>query len=84
MQDTDDVEFMPETEYSDGLKKEFLDIIERSNNGKALSHREISMLFFWTRHMDEPRFNFTEKYRHSYKAVKKTRSKSKTKKNTVK
>lgn len=74
-----DDEFTPETEYPEELKKEFLDIIEKSNAGKALSHRETSMLFFWIRHMDESRFDFTEKYRRSYKAAKKVGLKTKRK-----
>lgn len=75
MQNADDMEFVSEAEYPDELKKEFLAIIEKSGAGKALSYREISMLFFWTRHMNEPRFDFAEKYRHPRKAAKKASSK---------
>lgn len=79
MRNVGDDDFAPEIEYSEDLKKEFLDIIEKSYAGKTLSNREISMLFFWTRHMDEPRFDFAEKYRHPRKAAKKDRSKSRPK-----
>ena len=75
MRNVGDDDFAPEMEYSEDLKKEFLDIIEKSNAGKALSNREISMLFFWTRHMGEHRFDFAEKYRHPRKAAKKASSK---------
>ena len=79
MRNVSDDDFAPEVEYSEELKKEFLDIIEKSDAGEALSSRETSMLFFWTRHMDEPRFDFTEKYKHPRKAAKKDRSKSRSK-----
>ena len=71
MRNVSDDDFAPEVEYSEELKKEFLDIIEKSDAGEALSSRETSMLFFWTRHMDEPRFDFAEKYKHPRKAAKK-------------
>lgn len=84
MQGTEEIEFTPEVEYSKEFKKELLDIIKKSNAGKALSSREVSMLFFWVKHMDEPRFDFTEKYRYSHKAVKNSRSKNRTRKETTK
>ena len=88
MRNVSDDDFAPEVEYSEELKKEFLDIIEKSDAGEALSSRETSMLFFWTRHMDEPRFDFAEKYKHPRKAAKKGgfkgHAKSKAKKEKVK
>ena len=92
MRNVSDDDFAPEVEYSEELKKEFLDIIEKSDAGEALSSRETSMLFFWTRHMDEPRFDFAEKYKHPRKAAKKggfkgrskSRAKSKAKKEKAK
>ena len=88
MRNVSDDDFAPEVEYSEELKKEFLDIIEKSDAGEALSSRETSMLFFWTRHMDEPRFHFAEKYKHPRKAAKKGgfkgRAKSKAKKEKAK
>lgn len=80
MRNVGDDDFAPEIEYSEDLKKEFLDIIEKSYAGKTLSNREISMLFFWTRHMDEPRFDFAEKYRHSRKTAKKGHTNNRAKK----
>lgn len=79
MRNVSDDDFAPEVEYSEELKKEFLAIIEKSGAGKALSYREISMLFFWTRHMNEPRFDFAEKYRRPRKAAKKASSKDRPK-----
>ena len=66
-------------DYLKCAEEEFLDIIEKSNAGEALSSRETSMLFFWTRHMDEPRFDFAEKYKRPRKAAKKGRSKNRAK-----
>lgn len=80
MQNADEIEFTPEVEYPEEFKTELLNIIRKSNAGKALSSREASMLFFWVKHMNEPRFDFTEKYRYSHKTVKNSRSKNRAKK----
>ena len=79
MRNVGDDDFATEVEYPEELKKEFLDIIKKSNARKALSSREASMLFFWVRHKDEPRFDFVEKRQHPRKAAKKDRSKNRPK-----
>lgn len=50
------------------LRKEFLDIIDKSHRGQAamLDHRQVGLLFYWQRRKDDPEFSFVPaKYREA-------------------
>lgn len=40
------------------LKREYVNIVRKSLSGMSLDRREISMLFFWVRHSDDPELSF--------------------------
>lgn len=61
-------------EFEDDFKKELINIIKQSLKGTKLTEREVTILFNWVRHQNDPAFSFVPiKYR-TIKPVKKGRN----------
>ncbi len=61
-------------EFEDDFKKELISIIKQSLKGTKLTEREVTILFNWVRHQNDPAFSFVPiKYR-TIKPVKKGRN----------
>ena len=63
-------------EYDDYYKKELIDIIELANtNSTDLTNAQVSILFHWVRHINDPEYEWVpDKYKVNipqYKGVKK-------------
>lgn len=39
-------------------KREYIDVVKRSLDYQPMDSRQVSMLFYWTRHSDDPEFAF--------------------------
>lgn len=51
-------------EFEDDFKKELINIIKQSLKGTKLTEREVTILFNWVRHQNDPAFSFVPlKYR---------------------
>ena len=62
-------------EYDDYYKKELIDIIELANtNSAALTDVQVTILFYWVRHINDPEYEWVpDKYKINmpqYKGVK--------------
>ena len=67
------VEEVMTMEFEDDFKKELINIIKQSLKGTKLTEREVTILFNWVRHQNDPAFSFVPiKYR-TIKPVKKGR-----------
>ena len=67
------VEEVMTMEFEDDFKKELINIIKQSLKGTRLTEREVTILFNWVRHQNDPAFSFVPiKYR-TIKPVKKGR-----------
>ena len=61
-------------EFEDDFKKELISIIKQSLKGTKLTEREVTILFNWVRHQNDPAFSFVPiKYR-TIKPAKKGRN----------
>lgn len=68
------VEEVMTMEFEDDFKKELINIIKQSLKGTKLTEREVTILFNWVRHQNDPAFSFVPiKYR-TIKPVKKGRN----------
>lgn len=61
-------------EFEDDFKKELINIIKQSLKGTRLTEREVTILFNWVRHQNDPAFSFVP---IKYRTIKPERSKKK-------
>ena len=61
-------------EFEDDFKKELINIIKQSLKGTKLTEREVTILFNWVRHQNDPAFSFVP---IKYRTIKPARSKKK-------
>ena len=61
------VEEVMTMEFEDDFKKELINIIKQSLKGTKLTEREVTILFNWVRHQNDPAYDFVPKrYRTKY------------------
>ena len=66
------VEEVMTMEFEDDFKKELINIIKQSLKGTKLTEREVTILFNWVRHQNDPAYDFVPKrYRTKYLKVRK-------------
>ena len=68
------VEEVMTMEFEDDFKKELINIIKQSLKGTKLTEREVTILFNWVRHQNDPAFSFVPL---KYRTIKPARSKKK-------
>ena len=69
------VEEVMTMEFEDDFKKELINIIKQSLKGTKLTEREVTILFNWVRHQNDPAFSFVPiRYRTIKPLVKKGRN----------
>lgn len=68
------VEEVMTMEFEDDFKKELINIIKQSLKGTRLTEREVTILFNWVRHQNDPAFSFVP---IKYRTIKPARSKKK-------
>ena len=61
-------------EFEDDFKKELINIIKQSLKGTKLTEREVTILFNWVRHQNDPAFSFVP---IKYRTIKSERPKKK-------
>ena len=61
-------------EFEDDFKKELINIIKQSLKGTKLTEREVTILFNWVRHQNDPAFSFVPLKYRTIKPVKKGRN----------
>ena len=61
-------------EFDDDFKKELINIIKQSLKGTKLTEREVTILFNWVRHQNDPAFSFVPLKYRTIKPVKKGRN----------
>ena len=68
------VEEVMTMEFEDDFKKELINIIKQSLKGTKLTEREVTILFNWVRHQNDPAFSFVPLKYRTIKPVKKGRN----------
>ena len=71
------VEEVMTMEFEVDFKKELINIIKQSLKGTKLTEREVTILFNWVRHQNDPAFSFVP---IKYRTIKPERPKKKGKK----